>query len=135
MRLSTDTERWGFWSLTSKRLATLAPAAAAQGAQAAGELVTGNVASALTAAATAAELSPGQGVVVREGTDIVARSMDADGCVHAVSARCTHMGCIVDWNNEAQSWDCPCHGSRFSPAGAVLHGPAVDPLAPTAEIP
>ena len=40
------------------------------------------------------------------------------------------VGCIVDWNNEDQLWDCGCHGSRYSPAGAVLHGPAVEPLAP-----
>ena len=132
-RLSTDTERWGFWSLTPQRLAGLAPAAATQGAQAAAKLVSGNVSSAMKGRTEADELSPGQGVVVREGTDIVARSIDTDGRTHAVSGRCPHMGCIVGWNNEAQSWDCPCHGSRFSPSGAVLHGPAVEPLAPVAE--
>jgi Rieske Fe-S protein len=45
--------------------------------------------------------------------------------VHECVANCTHLGCIVHWNSEEKSWDCPCHGSRFSPDGqAVLNGPA-----------
>jgi Rieske Fe-S protein len=50
--------------------------------------------------------------------------------VHSVSARCTHLGCIVSWNNAERSWDCPCHGSRFGVDGDVLQGPAVKPLPP-----
>ena len=46
-----------------------------------------------------------------------------------LSARCTHLGCIVAFNPEAQTWDCPCHGSRFDLDGAVLEGPAVSSLA------
>jgi Rieske Fe-S protein len=48
--------------------------------------------------------------------------------LQAVSPSCTHMGCIVTWNRAELSWDCPCHGSRFSPHGEVLHGPAFSPL-------
>jgi Rieske Fe-S protein len=48
--------------------------------------------------------------------------------VHAVSVRCTHLGCDVRFNFAERSWDCPCHGSRFDVDGAVLEGPAVDPL-------
>lgn len=55
---------------------------------------------------------------------------DESGLVHAVSARCTHLGCTVRFNNAERSWDCPCHGSRFALDGSVLQGPAVEPLEP-----
>ena len=48
--------------------------------------------------------------------------------MHAVSAVCTHLGCIVTWNGAEKSWDCPCHGSRFDTEGRVLHGPALKDL-------
>ncbi|MBW4655327.1 MAG: FAD-dependent oxidoreductase [Kaiparowitsia implicata GSE-PSE-MK54-09C] len=58
----------------------------------------------------------------------VAAYRDDEGQVHAVSATCTHLGCIVNWNNAEKSWDCPCHGARFDCQGKILHGPAVTPL-------
>jgi glycine/D-amino acid oxidase-like deaminating enzyme/nitrite reductase/ring-hydroxylating ferredoxin subunit len=76
------------------------------------------------------DLAPGEGRIVRHGLGQVAVSRDRSGRPHAVSARCTHLGCIVDWNSAECSWDCPCHGSRFGPDGTVLEGPAVSPLAP-----
>ena len=77
------------------------------------------------------DLAPGQ-VIGSRGKQI-AVSRDGDGQVRAVSARCTHMGCIVNWNPAARTWDCPCHGSRFAPDGAVLEGPAVDDLQAAAD--
>jgi glycine/D-amino acid oxidase-like deaminating enzyme/nitrite reductase/ring-hydroxylating ferredoxin subunit len=53
---------------------------------------------------------------------------DEDGLMHMVSATCTHLGCTIKWNNDEKSWDCPCHGSRFSTNGEVLNGPANKPL-------
>jgi glycine/D-amino acid oxidase-like deaminating enzyme len=53
---------------------------------------------------------------------------DDDGTLHAVSLRCTHMGCLLRFNGAERSWDCPCHGSRFDVDGTVLEGPAVTPL-------
>lgn len=50
---------------------------------------------------------------------------EPSGKVHAVSPRCTHMNCYVSWNDGEQTWDCPCHGSRYTEDGAVFHGPAV----------
>lgn len=75
-------------------------------------------------------LAPGQGRVERRGGRQVARSVDLDGTVHEVAARCTHLGCIVGFNDADRSWDCPCHGSRFALDGSVLEGPAVHPLGP-----
>jgi glycine/D-amino acid oxidase-like deaminating enzyme/nitrite reductase/ring-hydroxylating ferredoxin subunit len=53
---------------------------------------------------------------------------DDGGELHAVSMRCTHLGCLVRFNAAERSWDCPCHGSRFDVDGSVLEGPAVKPL-------
>jgi glycine/D-amino acid oxidase-like deaminating enzyme/nitrite reductase/ring-hydroxylating ferredoxin subunit len=53
---------------------------------------------------------------------------DKNGNIKAHSAVCTHMGCMVNWNGEEKTWDCPCHGSRFSRDGKVINGPAERPL-------
>jgi glycine/D-amino acid oxidase-like deaminating enzyme/nitrite reductase/ring-hydroxylating ferredoxin subunit len=74
------------------------------------------------------DVPAGEGRVVRRGTRLVAVYRDADGKVHERSAACTHLKCIVNWNALEKSWDCPCHGSRFDPMGAVLNGPAMEPL-------
>jgi len=58
----------------------------------------------------------------------VAVYRDDDGEMHARSAVCPHMGCLVSWNDGERSWDCPCHGSRFDIDGEVLDTPAVDGL-------
>ena len=75
-----------------------------------------------------AEIAPGSGAVVRIGGERCAVYRGPDGTAHAVSARCTHLGCLVSFNAAETSWECPCHGSRFDVEGAVLQGPAVLPL-------
>ncbi len=72
-----------------------------------------------------ADVAPGEGKVVGRPGNQTAVYRDPGGEVHAVSARCSHLGCIVSWNPAESSWDCPCHGSRFSVDGEVIHGPAV----------
>ncbi|MEU6477637.1 FAD-dependent oxidoreductase [Streptomyces sp. NPDC047017] len=71
---------------------------------------------------------PGEGAVVRSGADRVAVYRDEEGGVHALSARCTHLGCLVAFNSAERAWECPCHGSRFDIDGSVLQGPATRPL-------
>lgn len=75
-------------------------------------------------------LYAGEGRIVRINGKNVAAYKDPDGQLFTVSAICPHMGCVVAWNSAERSWDCPCHGSRFSYTGEVLHGPAVKGLAP-----
>jgi Rieske Fe-S protein len=74
------------------------------------------------------ELGPGEGDIVHANGEKVAGHRRDDGTLVAVSSTCTHLGCQVNWNRAERSWDCPCHGSRFSPEGEVLHGPAVHRL-------
>jgi glycine/D-amino acid oxidase-like deaminating enzyme/nitrite reductase/ring-hydroxylating ferredoxin subunit len=75
-------------------------------------------------------LAPGEGQIVGEGLNQVAECRDREGTPHRLSARCTHLGCIVSWNSGDATWDCPCHGSRFAADGTVLNGPASAPLGP-----
>ncbi|HEX6417090.1 MAG TPA: FAD-dependent oxidoreductase [Acidimicrobiales bacterium] len=79
-------------------------------------------------AGRAADLAPGEAGFVRAGRRAVGAYRDAGGSLHAVAVTCTHLGCTLQWNAAETSWDCPCHGSRFSHDGAVLDGPAVAPL-------
>ena len=83
-----------------------------------------------TVGRTLEDLAPGQGGVVDVKGDKLAVYIDADGTVHALSPRCAHMGCMVDWNDGDKSWDCPCHGSRYRFDGEVFHGPATRGLDP-----
>ncbi|WP_405825864.1 FAD-dependent oxidoreductase [Streptomyces sp. NBC_00838] len=75
-----------------------------------------------------AQVPPGTGAVVRVNGQRCAVYRDADGVARAVSARCTHLGCLVAFNDAETAWECPCHGSRFGIDGSVLQGPAVHPL-------
>jgi glycine/D-amino acid oxidase-like deaminating enzyme/nitrite reductase/ring-hydroxylating ferredoxin subunit len=75
------------------------------------------------------DLAPGEGRIVGSGLGQTAVHRGDDGALHAVSARCTHLGCMVRWNAGERTWDCPCHGSRFEPDGTVLAGPATQALA------
>jgi glycine/D-amino acid oxidase-like deaminating enzyme/nitrite reductase/ring-hydroxylating ferredoxin subunit len=74
------------------------------------------------------DLSLNSGAVIRKGTSKIAVYRDEHGELHEFSAVCPHLKCIVHWNHAEKSWDCPCHGSRFSRFGEVLNGPAISNL-------
>jgi Rieske Fe-S protein len=78
--------------------------------------------------ASVKDIPAGKGAIVQDGTRKLAVYRDGQGKLHAVSAVCTHLGCVVHFNSAEGSWDCPCHGSRFDTNGEVLHGPAATPL-------
>jgi glycine/D-amino acid oxidase-like deaminating enzyme/nitrite reductase/ring-hydroxylating ferredoxin subunit len=78
----------------------------------------------------AERLSPGEGTVARVGGKLYAVSRTDAGELVALSARCTHLGCIVGWSPADRSWECPCHGSRFAADGTVVQGPATKDLPP-----
>lgn len=87
-----------------------------------GERILGHVTESLQA------LRNGEGKILRIQGKQVACSRNENGELQAVSAVCPHMGCLVHWNCAEQSWDCPCHGSRFQATGEVMAGPAESPL-------
>lgn len=78
--------------------------------------------------ASSEDLEVGEGKIFNIKGEQVAAYKDETGEVHSVSAVCTHLGCIVNWNEAEKSWDCPCHGARYSCKGAILHGPAIQEL-------
>jgi glycine/D-amino acid oxidase-like deaminating enzyme/nitrite reductase/ring-hydroxylating ferredoxin subunit len=78
--------------------------------------------------ATLDEVPAGSGRIVRVDGKRLAAFRSSEGEVKCCSAVCPHMGCIVHWNEAELSWDCPCHGSRFTAEGKLMAGPAETPL-------
>ena len=76
------------------------------------------------------ELANGSGAIMNEGLHKVAVYKDDQGAVHAYTAICPHLKCVVQWNQDEKSFDCPCHGSRFTCEGKVINGPALSNLEP-----
>ncbi|WP_053375662.1 FAD-dependent oxidoreductase [Paenibacillus sp. FJAT-27812] len=74
------------------------------------------------------DLAVDEGSVVKLHGKRAGAYKDSEGKLFLVDTTCTHMGCEVEWNNGDRTWDCPCHGSRFSYRGEVVDGPAEEPL-------
>lgn len=74
------------------------------------------------------DLSPDNATVTRINGKRAGVYKDKENNLHALDTTCTHMGCEVEWNSGEKTWDCPCHGSRFSYTGEVIEGPAKRPL-------
>lgn len=73
-------------------------------------------------------IQTGEGKLIDFNGKKSAAYRDENDQLHIVSAICPHLGCIVHWNSAEKSWDCPCHGSRFTYKGEVLEGPAIGGL-------
>jgi glycine/D-amino acid oxidase-like deaminating enzyme/nitrite reductase/ring-hydroxylating ferredoxin subunit len=71
------------------------------------------------------EVAPGEGKLIEHDGHRLAVYRNEIHQLSVCSAVCTHMGCLVRWNDHETSWDCPCHGSRFDTSGEVIEGPAL----------
>jgi Rieske Fe-S protein len=79
------------------------------------------------------DLAPGEGKLLRHKGSVCAAYRSPEGELTLLSPTCTHLGCYVAWNTSEKTWDCPCHGSRFTSKGEVMTGPAETPLSPAEE--
>ena len=79
------------------------------------------------------EIALGEGRLVIHNGKQIAAYRDEKGELFLLSPICTHMGCHVLWNDVEQTWDCPCHGGRYSPTGERLYGPPPEDLVPLYE--
>lgn len=74
------------------------------------------------------DLAPNEGAVLNVGLHKVAAYRNSEGTLNAYTAICPHLGCVLHWNADETSFDCPCHGSRFTNEGIVINGPALTDL-------
>lgn len=74
------------------------------------------------------KINPGEAEVIKADGQRAGAYRDTQGTLHVVNTTCTHMGCELCWNSAEMTWDCPCHGSRFTYEGDIVEGPAVAPL-------
>ncbi|OIJ11586.1 (2Fe-2S)-binding protein [Anaerobacillus arseniciselenatis] len=74
------------------------------------------------------DIANGEGAYVKMNSQKCGAYRDEDGELHVVDATCRHLGCEVEWNDGEKSWDCPCHGSRYSIDGDIIEGPTESPL-------
>lgn len=80
------------------------------------------------------DINPGEGRIMKIDGNKVGAYRDEQGTLHLVNTACTHMGCELVWNSAERTWDCPCHGSRFSYEGKIIEGPAITPLSMTNDV-
>ena len=74
------------------------------------------------------KLKAGEGAIIRKGISKIAVYRDEKNHLHAFSAVCPHLKGILRWNPSEKTWDCPCHGSRFTALGKAINGPAIGTL-------
>lgn len=95
-----------------------------QNANVAKEFISGK----LRPAAENAQIKKGEAAIISVDGDKAGAYRDENDKLHVLDITCTHLGCELSWNNAELSWDCPCHGSRFSYEGDIIEGPALNRL-------
>lgn len=88
----------------------------------------------LAPASEDADVNSNEGKILKIDDKRVGVYRDDENRLHIVNTTCTHMGCELSWNSAERSWDCPCHGSRFSYEGKIIEGPASQPLSMTNDV-
>lgn len=68
------------------------------------------------------------GAIIQLNGDNVGIYKDSEGKIYAVKPNCSHLGCLLSWNNLDKTWDCPCHGSRFDYMGRNIYEPGIHDL-------
>lgn len=68
------------------------------------------------------------GAIIEKDDELIGVYKDTTGKIYAVRPICSHLGCLLSWNNTDKTWDCPCHGSRFDYMGKNLYEPAIKGL-------
>ena len=90
----------------------------------AGEFITGKI----SPVSHNIDVQIGEGKIVNIDGERVGAYKDLEEIVHIIDTTCTHLGCELQWNSAEKSWDCPCHGSRFTYRGEIIVGPALKEL-------
>ena len=74
------------------------------------------------------DISNGEGKIIDYSSNKIGVYKDENGKIYAIKPICTHLGCLLEFNNIEKTWDCPCHGSRFSYDGTSIYSPAMKNL-------
>lgn len=112
------------YSPSRKNLMASAKEFVAQNINVAGQLLKGK----LSKLPDELDIGLGEGKIFKHDGERIGAYRDDKGEYFFVDTTCTHLGCELNWNDAERSWDCPCHGSRFTFEGNIIQGPAVKPL-------
>lgn len=74
------------------------------------------------------DIANNSGSIIEVNGEKVGVYKDSSGNIFAVKPICTHLGCLLSWNDVDKTWDCPCHGSRFDFMGRNIYDPAFEDL-------